>query len=72
MSKTMFQVKEQKEEAERFQRKLKEIEELKVESFLVQLFHINRVSQRARQFSVYIMSLFDTIHRFEDDHKPLA
>ena len=43
------QVKEQKEEAEKFKRKLKEIEELKVESFLVQLFHINRVSRSVRQ-----------------------
>ncbi|CBN77803.1 structural maintenance of chromosomes 1 protein [Ectocarpus siliculosus] len=36
------QVKEQKEEAERFQKKLKEMEDLKIESFLVQLFHINK------------------------------
>eukprot|EP00903_Cladosiphon_okamuranus_P011947 g11221.t1 len=35
-------VKEQKEEAERFQQKLKEMEDLKIESFLVQLFHINK------------------------------
>ena len=39
----MVQVKEQKEEAERFQQKLKEMEDLKIESFLVQLFHINKV-----------------------------
>lgn len=38
-----MQVKEQKEEAERFQQKLKEMEDLKIESFLVQLFHINKV-----------------------------
>lgn len=36
-------MKEQKEEAERFQQKLKEMEDLKIESFLVQLFHINKV-----------------------------
>ena len=39
----VLQVKEQKEEAERFQQKLKEMEDLKIESFLVQLFHINKV-----------------------------
>lgn len=39
----VWQVKEQKEEAERFQQKLKEMEDLKIESFLVQLFHINKV-----------------------------
>ncbi|CAM9705754.1 unnamed protein product, partial [Hapterophycus canaliculatus] len=36
------QVKEQKEEAERFQQKLKQMEDLQIESFLVQLFHINK------------------------------
>lgn len=41
----VLQVKEQKEEAERFQQKLKEMEDLKIESFLVQLFHINKVQQ---------------------------
>ncbi|CAB1120002.1 unnamed protein product [Ectocarpus sp. CCAP 1310/34] len=38
-------VKEQKEEAERFQKKLKEMEDLKIESFLVQLFHINKARE---------------------------
>lgn len=37
-------MKEQKEEAERFQQKLKQMEDLQIESFLVQLFHINKVS----------------------------
>lgn len=41
-----LQVKEQKEEAERFQQKLKEMEDLKIESFLVQLFHVNKVKKR--------------------------
>eukprot|EP00904_Undaria_pinnatifida_P004394 jgi/Undpi1/13956/HiC_scaffold_9.g03607.m1 len=36
------QVKEQKEEAERYQRKFKEMEDLQIETFLVQLFHINK------------------------------
>ena len=39
------QVKEQKEEAERFQRKLKEMEDVQIETFLVQLFHINKARQ---------------------------
>lgn len=46
----MSQVKEQKEEAERFQKKLKEMEDLKIESFLVQLFHINKARQGFRNW----------------------
>lgn len=37
------QVKEQKEEAERFKQKQAELEDLKTESYLVQIFHINKV-----------------------------
>ena len=39
----MRQVKEQKEEAERFKQKQQELEDLKTEKYLVQLFHINKV-----------------------------
>lgn len=43
-------MKEQKEEAERFQKKLKEMEDLKIESFLVQLFHINKAREESRNW----------------------
>lgn len=39
-------MKEQKEEAERFKQKQQELEDLKTESYLVQLFHIDRVSPK--------------------------
>lgn len=44
-------MKEQKEEAERFQQKLKEMEDLKIESFLVQLFHVNKVQHREERWA---------------------
>lgn len=49
----VLQVKEQKEEAERFQQKLKEMEDLKIESFLVQLFHINKVERIPHRIIVH-------------------
>ncbi len=57
-------MKEQKEEAERFQQKLKEMEDLKIESFLVQLFHINRVCSRdgARAMKPFEVCL-DTVYQ---------
>lgn len=42
------QVKEQKEEAERFKQKQQELEDLRTESYLVQLFHIDKASAPAR------------------------
>lgn len=40
------QVKEQKEEAQRFKKKLQELEDMRTESFLVQIFHINKARLR--------------------------
>eukprot|EP00752_Nemacystus_decipiens_P006829 g6131.t1 len=58
------QVKEQKEEAERFQQKLKEMEDLKIESFLVQLFHINKdVDEREGDIKLMKEELEEALER---------
>ena len=61
-----MQVKEQKEEAERFQQKLKEMEDLKIESFLVQLFHINKVLTAVAQNPTARTSLWEERQQIDE------